>query len=171
MRCKECSEEIPNWVILDGKRVNLSSRRYCLRCSPYGERARNRAIGDLKRCPRCTRRLPPSGFYLRRKREGLGNLSAWCRRCYREDTGERNRAFKKKCVEYKGGVCQRCEYSKYIGALEFHHRDPTQKDFGIGTKKSCVWTEEVRQELDKCDLLCSNCHKEVHGELGLDLLA
>lgn len=75
----------------------------------------------------------------------------------------RNRQnLRRKAVEYKGGRCQRCEYSKCIKALEFHHRDPTQKDFQICGIKA--WSK-VEQELQKCDLLCANCHREVHAEL------
>ena len=53
--------------------------------------------------------------------------------------------------------------NKSIRALQFHHLDPTQKDFGIsGTTKSF---EKLKPELDKCVLLCANCHGEVHEGL------
>lgn len=65
-------------------------------------------------------------------------------------------------IEYKGGCCQRCGYNKIPGALVFHHRDPTQKERAI-TGGSYSF-ESLRPELDKCDLLCSNCHIEVHAE-------
>jgi DNA-binding Lrp family transcriptional regulator len=67
---------------------------------------------------------------------------------------------KKKCVDYKGGKCKICEYDKCIGALEFHHLDPNEKDFRIssGIKK---W-ELVKKEIEKCILVCSNCHREIH---------
>ena len=67
---------------------------------------------------------------------------------------------KEKAVEYKGGKCIKCGYNNYIGALEFHHRDPKEKDFSIG-QYTYSW-ERVKAELDKCDLLCANCHREVH---------
>jgi hypothetical protein len=47
-------------------------------------------------------------------------------------------------------------------ALEFHHRDPKEKEFQISRLTTVIMTEDVRQELDKCDLLCSVCHKEFH---------
>ena len=63
-------------------------------------------------------------------------------------------------VEYKGGKCCVCGYNKCIEALEFHHLDPSQKDFQIsGNSKSF---EHLKQEVDKCILVCSNCHKEIH---------
>lgn len=70
---------------------------------------------------------------------------------------------KLKAVEYKGGKCIVCGYNKSIRALQFHHLDPSQKDFGIsGSTKSF---EKLKSELDKCVLLCSNCHAEVHDNL------
>lgn len=66
-------------------------------------------------------------------------------------------------VHYKGGECQRCGYSKCAQALIFHHRDPAEKDFTI-SGVSWSW-DRIKNELDKCDLLCSNCHIELHSEL------
>lgn len=71
---------------------------------------------------------------------------------------------KLKGVAYKGGACQVCNYSKAIRALAFHHLDPTQKDFGIGDGAGRSW-KSIRAELNKCVLLCSNCHAEVHSGL------
>jgi len=68
-----------------------------------------------------------------------------------------------KLVEYKGGGCQVCEYNKSIGALEFHHVDPNEKDFTISAKSYAF--ERLKKEVDKCVLLCSNCHIEVHEEI------
>lgn len=69
---------------------------------------------------------------------------------------------KLKLVEYKGGKCEKCGYSKYIEVLEFHHLDPKNKDFSISGKS---WSlEKLKKEVDKCILVCSNCHKEIHVE-------
>lgn len=68
---------------------------------------------------------------------------------------------KLKLVEYKGGKCQCCGYNNCIEALEFHHLDPSQKDFQIsGTSRAF---ETLKQEVDKCIMVCSNCHKEIHA--------
>lgn len=70
---------------------------------------------------------------------------------------------KLKLVEYKGGECEKCGYRKCIDALEFHHKDPNEKDFTISGKS---WSfERLKKETDKCILVCSNCHKEIHFEL------
>lgn len=62
-------------------------------------------------------------------------------------------------IAYKGGKCQCCGYNKYVGALEFHHINSEEKDFGISAK-GCSW-KRVKEELDKC--ICANCHREIHG--------
>ena len=67
-------------------------------------------------------------------------------------------------VYASGNCCQICQYNKCIEAMEFHHIDPTQKDFALGTiKQSPSMNEKIIDELIKCVLLCSNCHKEVHA--------
>lgn len=65
-----------------------------------------------------------------------------------------------KLVEYKGGCCQVCGYKKSMGALEFHHLTPTEKDFSISSKSYAY--ERLKKEVDKCILVCSNCHIEIH---------
>ena len=67
-------------------------------------------------------------------------------------------------VEYKGGKCQCCEYNKSIKALEFHHINPKEKDFTISGKSYSF--ERLKNEVDKCVLVCSNCHIEIHDELN-----
>lgn len=85
-----------------------------------------------------------------------------CKPC-RVDAVQRRRAkIKKLAVEYLGGCCVVCGYSRYLGALEFHHRNPNEKDFEINS--SLGW-DKISVELDKCDLLCANCHREVHNDL------
>lgn len=74
---------------------------------------------------------------------------------------ERWRQRKLKAVEYKGGKCQRCGYDKYPDVLEFHHRDPKQKEASWNKIRLWSW-KKIEEELDKCDMLCANCHREVH---------
>lgn len=112
-------------------------------------------------CPRCGETKNRSEFYKRRGKEGS---SVYCKPCTTEQTLERMRLFKQKCVEYKGGKCEICGYDKYNGALDFHHIEPDKKDFGIGNRKSYGFDDKVKKELDKCILICANCHREIHGE-------
>lgn len=70
---------------------------------------------------------------------------------------------KQKLIEYKGGKCEICGYNKCVNALEFHHKNPLEKDFQIsGSSKSF---ENLKSEVDKCLLVCANCHREIHAGL------
>ena len=69
---------------------------------------------------------------------------------------------KHKLVAGFGGGCGICDYSRSMRALEFHHLDPTEKDFAFGTKGvPRSWSKMVAEAL-KCVMLCRNCHAEVH---------
>lgn len=76
-----------------------------------------------------------------------------------------HRAMKKQIIKERGGKCERCGYDKYVGALQFHHKDPNEKEFSLGLKSgSCNW-KKFKKEAEKCDLLCANCHAEIHYEI------
>ncbi len=74
---------------------------------------------------------------------------------------KRRRKVKELSIEYKGGKCQTCGYDRCPGALELHHLNAKEKSFGIGDKGYTRSWEKVKAELDKCILLCANCHREV----------
>jgi len=80
-----------------------------------------------------------------------------------EAVAKRRRKIKMLSIEYKGGRCQVCGYSKYPGALDLHHVNPSEKEFGIGHKGYTRSWEKVQKELDKCILVCANCHREIEG--------
>lgn len=69
-----------------------------------------------------------------------------------------------KALEYKGSKCQLCGYSKCKSSLHFHHVDPSQKNFEISGNWGLSW-DNIRKELDKCILVCANCHGEIHEGL------
>ena len=62
-----------------------------------------------------------------------------------------------------GGSCSICGYDRCLSALEAHHVDPRIKDFNISERLARL--ELIECELEKCVLLCSNCHREVHDGL------
>ncbi len=72
---------------------------------------------------------------------------------------------KQELINYKGGKCQICGYDKvkFLSAFSFHHRDPSQKEFGISSSSKKI--ESLMAEVDKCDLLCVRCHAELHDAL------
>ena len=92
-----------------------------------------------------------------------GSRIRWkCLKCETEATQKRREKIKVMAIAYKGGKCQCCGYDKCSQALEFHHVDPTQKDFGLGAKGYTRSWEKNKEELDKCVMVCANCHREIH---------
>lgn len=93
-----------------------------------------------------------------------------CRKCDMQVPRQSTPILKRLCVEYKGGKCERCGYNKCMAALDFHHLDPTTKLFNIAGKTGCLrgqtLTESLILELDKCILVCANCHREIHHQRG-----
>ncbi len=75
---------------------------------------------------------------------------------------KRRRKIKTLAIGYKGGRCQICGYNKYQGALDLHHFSGN-KEFGIGDKGYTRSWQKVKDELDKCILVCANCHREIEG--------
>ena len=78
---------------------------------------------------------------------------------------KRRRALKQRAVDYMGGKCQCCGYNKHVGVLDFHHLDPTTKEFSISGRGMTRSWEKIQAELNKCVLVCANCHREI--ELGV----
>ena len=72
---------------------------------------------------------------------------------------------KEALVEYKGGKCQICGYNRCIQALDFHHLNPAEKDFRLSSSSKSL--DELKKEADKCILVCSNCHREIHAGLKI----
>lgn len=81
-----------------------------------------------------------------------------------EAVAKRRKKIRLKAIEHLGGKCIKCGYKKYPEVLEFHHRDPSKKDFNVSSKGHCRSWQRVEKEIEKCDLLCANCHREVHVE-------
>ncbi len=76
---------------------------------------------------------------------------------------ERRKKTKELAVAYKGGRCFICGYNACIDALEFHHLEAYKKKFGIGKSGYTRRLMKVFRETDKCVLVCSNCHREIHA--------
>lgn len=67
-------------------------------------------------------------------------------------------------VRNMGGKCSRCGYSGNLSAFHFHHLDPSKKNFRLDLRAiSNRKIEAVQLEVDKCILLCANCHAETHN--------
>lgn len=88
-----------------------------------------------------------------------------CRKCMSVSVQKNREKMARRAIEYKGGCCQVCGYNKCSRALEFHHLDPNTKEFGISKDGQTRGWTRVKKELDKCAILCANCHREVHAGL------
>lgn len=84
-----------------------------------------------------------------------------CLTCRAERVSRRRRKVKQLLIAEAGGACVLCGYDRFQGALQFHHRDPETKVFGIAYEGSARSIERAREEAAKCVLLCANCHAEV----------
>ena len=112
-------------------------------------------IKKIHYCETCGEK-DPKKFY--------GKMKSQCYRCFGIQQEQYRLQVRDEALTYKGGKCEHCGYDKYRGALEFHHKDPTQKD-PTGLRK--FKREKLFAELDKCVLLCSNCHREEHNRLRI----
>jgi len=162
--CKKCGEKFSNWIKIDGKFHNLQNRKFCLECSPFKQHntidlSRPEIPPEMRFCTECEKVKPITEFSSNGK-----YLCANCKKCASPKTIERQRKRKKECLKYKGERCIICGYNKHDGSLVFHHIDPTQKDFGI-SRWTTASLERTKSELDKCVLVCANCHGEIHGGL------
>jgi transposase len=112
---------------------------------------------------------PPGEIERRCKRHGatryvLRTDGAYrCLRCQAESVARRRRGVRAAVIEEAGGRCVSCGYDRYLGALQFHHVDPGEKDFALSGKGLTRSLARVRKEAKKCVLLCANCHAEVEG--------
>jgi transposase len=88
-----------------------------------------------------------------------------CARCNTEAVTERRRQVKALLVAEAGGACIACGFDAYVGALQFHHRDPKTKSFEISKQGITRSIARLREEARKCVLLCANCHAMVEAGL------
>ena len=170
--CQNCSASFPNRIVLNGKRTSLNKRKYCLACSPFGERKghllkrllqfNDRYSGEPAPIAKidCTCSLCGREYEYSKRR---GHTLTKCNSC---SVNTRRFSLKDKCVTYKGGACVLCGYTKCQQAIVFHHVDPSKKDFSISGNHALSW-ERIREELDKCVALCQNCHVEVHAGVAV----
>ena len=134
--CRACEGPIPSSAFIDGVKHVLSSRVFCLGCSPFG--SHNTSPRRASEAERRAQRLASYVAYSRRRRLEI----------------------KSELILARGGRCEDCGYGSTIWALEFHHRDAGAKSFTLGGFHGA--TARARLEAAKCVLVCSNCHRARH---------
>jgi transposase len=143
-----------------------SNIRYWLRVydlstlnQPYNKKFSESDNKNTKICISCGEEK-----YLSDYRQSVGDrLQSYCKVCQNKYTIQRRKIIKGKCVEYKGGSCEVCGYDKCKEALHFHHINPEDKSFGIAANGVNHSWEKIKKELDKCIMVCANCHAEIHS--------
>lgn len=150
--CNKCNENIPEKILNNGKFVNLRRRKYCIKCSPLRENTRGKdsTSPEAIECAECSRKYVFN--------YDQGHTKDRCNSC---NAAYNKNAKRLRALEYLGGKCTSCGYNKCISALSFHHKNPELKSFTISGNYTRKW-ESLKEELDKCILLCLNCHAELH---------
>lgn len=152
--CSKCKipQALDNFYKGSGRQKD-GLHAYCKNCQRLNRSKNPKIPLDLTKCstPDCTN-LPRNRF------------EKYCsKRCGRKvKSFLLGRRLKQDAVAFTGGSCSKCGYNKSIAALNFHHRDTTQKEFLV-TQKLRPWSVIVK-ELQKCDLVCANCHRELHAD-------
>lgn len=98
-----------------------------------------------------------------RPKNKSANLRSCCYDCMPDGTQLTRGEFLAKIKYLRGGCCEKCGYDKCIKALEFHHLDPSKKDFTISNDHFKL--KDAIEESKKCILICANCHRELHDNL------
>ena len=163
--CRHCNSVI---VVKDHERVRNVRRKVF--CSMSCSGSYNGAVYPKRKpegqCDNCGTTIPRHLKYCGRKCKGQAIFQRNKGKVTVSASGAvvkwRQRT-KLRAIEYKGGKCQRCGYDRCINAMDFHHVDPSQKEIRIGGSTRS-WAK-LKTELDKCVLLCANCHREFHAGL------
>lgn len=131
-------------------------------------------------CNECNRnRARSKDFQRKRQCQGCGKtielpVRKWCsQRCrsrsnnrkYQVYSAQKSRGLARKLelIETRGGGCEVCGYRRNVAALVFHHRDASAKCFEVDARALANRSVEAcMAEVEKCTLLCQNCHAEEH---------
>ncbi len=147
-QCKSCGEPL------------VASLTYCKKCKPKHNTI-HRTGDEVNKCIICG--ILKTEQNTNKNKSSKTGLDTYCKSCLSQLSTLKARRTKKSRVDYKGGCCEKCGYSKSTSALQFHHKDPSTKEFGIAALNTDSDNPKIREELDKCSLLCANCHYEEHN--------
>lgn len=189
--CRKCNKDLPLTIenFTPRKTDKEGFSLYCKECKnreKREERLEKRKLsfkgGNLieeegRRCTLCKHIFPATIDYFGRHKLNKIGLDTYCKECRRnknlnnfykssdkwKETHTKTRLEKQqriKDIKENSLGCSKCK-EKRIHLLDFHHIDPTKKTFQIGQGESKGW-ERVLKEIEKCVLLCKNCHADFH---------
>lgn len=111
-------------------------------------------------CQKCNKDLPKNDFYQRTGRKK--SFHSYCKECFNYYCCLRWYERKLRAIKLLGGKCIDCGYNKHPAALQFHHLNPEEKEFNWTKMRLKRW-DKIEKELQKCILLCANCHSIRHS--------
>ena len=185
--CERCGKQFEK----PASRIASSKRHYC-RVECRFEGCKIPTAPGNKRCSICKQEKPKSDFgqfatrcrpcdvkrwteaHKRKIKPGLCNkcgcaletASYLCTACKNRHSRWQRQRYKEKkelAVIHKGGECERCGFrTEHFSVYDFHHKDPKEKDILITQLLRKGSWEKIKKGLEKCLLLCSNCHRVVH---------
>lgn len=88
----------------------------------------------------------------------------------KQAVSQRRRKLRQMALDLKGSKCAVYGYNKCSEALEFHHLDKDKKEFNPSYKGLTRSWDKIKQEIEKCILVCANCHREIHNDLTQPLV-
>jgi len=153
--CINCNKRFKALIYIDGKKTEFYLRQHCTKCLPFKVNVNKQFSleGKKIKCKRCKKE------YIYRRGTSQDSTIK-CRSCRKLD---RAKVLKNKAIEYKGGKCKVCGFNRFVEALTFHHLKKYKKNFNIAQAVKRYGWEKIKQELDKCVLLCTICHAGVHA--------
>jgi hypothetical protein len=137
----------------------------------------------MKKCPKCNEEKEFNHYAKNSSRkDGLQRICKTCVKkqdasLYKKDKSKivkRNKKYADKTIEWfndykKNLSCEICG-EKRFWVLDFHHKDPNEKDFNIGDKwKQGYSISKIKNEINKCMCVCANCHRNIHFNLKLNI--
>jgi len=117
------------------------------------------------KCSKCQQEKNDDNFYIRK--DSKRGFSSHCKKCHVGNMVERHRKSRLLLIERFGGKCMKCGFNTEPLILQFHHRDPSKKDFQISETVRFHIDEKLLDECNKCDILCPNCHAIHHLKYGM----
>jgi hypothetical protein len=149
-KCLKCGNEFNNRIIVNGAIKVVNRRKYCIECSPFGKRNTKRIHlppldkNSKKQCPQCGKKF----------KWNKNNVCWTCR------SFNRRKSHRSKGLDYLGNKCKNCGIND-PEVLTFHHHDRDNKYDNLSSLWHRNWSI-IKKELDKCELLCANCHIKLH---------
>lgn len=152
--CKNCKEEFPNKININGQDHILTGRKFCIKCSPLGSKNTRSYIVELKEneafCVRCQQIKNKNEFYIRKD---SGKPFSYCVKCQNKVKMLKLEEKLERIVEERGGICQDCSISYPTPVYEFYSKDNT---YQLSRAKN-MSLEKLKEELKDYIMLCRNC--------------